>query len=75
MNMYKYFIYSKEQHKTRTAVEKTIGKTFTPGTVMVRGERKKYTEVNTTGKSKFSDAKIIAEGEDSRMTFTPIKSV
>lgn len=73
--MYKYFIYSKEQYKTRTEIEKKIGKTFTPGTVMVKGERKKYTEVNTTGKSKYSDAKIIAEGEEERMNFLPIQSV
>lgn len=70
--MYKYFIYSKEQHKTRTEVEKKIGKTFTPGTVMVKGERKRYTEMNSTGKSKFSDAKIVTEGEESRITYTPI---
>lgn len=73
--MYKYFIYSKEQYKARTEIEKKIGKTFTPGTVMVKGERKKYTEVNTTGKSKYSDAKIIAEGEEERMNFLPIQSV
>lgn len=62
-SVYKYFIYSKQQHDTRTEVDKTINKVFTPGKVLVRGVWTPYTTVTTDPKTvKFSDAKIVAEG-------------
>lgn len=73
--MYVYFIYSKQQFNDRTKVENNIGKKFSPGTVLVKGSRKQYTELNNTGESSYSDATIVAEGELSRMNYTKIQSI
>lgn len=60
---YKYFIYSKQQHETRTEVDKTINKVFTPGKVLVKGIWTPYTVITTDPNTvHFPDAKIVAEG-------------
>jgi hypothetical protein len=72
---YKYFIFSASQLKDRSEIEKSIGKTFKPGEVAVGPKKKKYTEMNSTGTSRYSDAKIVAEGDISKMKYTDIRSV
>lgn len=70
---YKYFIYSRTQAREREATEKSIGKKFRPGEVAVGAKMAQFTEMNSTGVSRYSDAKIVAEGELSRMNYTPIR--
>jgi hypothetical protein len=72
---YKYFIYSATQLKERTNIEKQVGRTFVPGNVSVGPKLKKYTELSSTGKSRYSDAVIVAKGDVSKMSYTPIKSL
>lgn len=75
-----YFVYSEKQEKFRSDIEKTMSKKFVPGTVMVRGEKKKFTEMVTDLDSFnqnriYPDAKVIASGLKSKMKFTKPTSV
>jgi hypothetical protein len=71
---YKYFLYSSTQLRDRIAIEKKAGRTFVPGTVSVGPKLKKYTEVSSKNSNRYSDTVIVAEGDISKMTYTPIKS-
>ena len=66
----KYFLYSNEQLKLRKEVEARMGKKFIVGTVIVNGTRKPFTELSSTEKSRYSDAKIVAEGDPTIMRYT-----
>lgn len=66
---YKYFIYSREQLVFKQARESQLGRRFKLGHVIVNGVKKNITDINATGKSSFSDAKIIAEGEADSMKY------
>ena len=66
----KYFIYSAEQLKFRRQIEEKMGKKFYVGQVIVNGARKPFTELSASPKSRFSDAKIVAEGEASTFRYT-----
>jgi hypothetical protein len=72
---YKYFMYSANQLKDRTNIEKQIGRTFVPGIVSVGPKLRKFTELSDTGKSNYSDAVIVTKGEESKISYTPIKSI
>lgn len=71
---YKYFIYSSSQMRDRTNIEKKIGRKFIPGTVVVGNKKLQYTELSTTGVSRYSDATIVAKGDVSKMSYTKISS-
>ena len=51
-----------------------IGRSFTPGSVVVGVRKLQYTEINSTGKSRYSDAKIVAQGNIKKMVYTDINS-
>ncbi len=70
MAQIKYFIYSSEQLKFRKEVESKMGRKFKTGHVIVNGVRKPFTELSSSSKSRFSDAKIVAEGDPSLMSYT-----
>ena len=74
MGNYKYFIYSSSQLKERTDIEKKIGRKFIPGTVVVGSTKQQFTELSDTGNSRYSDAKIVAEGDIDKMNYTNISS-
>lgn len=74
MANYKYFIYSASQMKDRTNIEKNIGRKFIPGTVVVGPKKLQYTELSSTGTSRYSDATIVAEGDITKMSYTNITS-
>ena len=74
MPNYKYFIYSASQMRERTQIEKNIGRKFIPGTVVVGATKHQYTELSDTGNSRYSDAKIVAEGDINKMNYTRISS-
>lgn len=60
----KYFIYSEQQLKLRKDVEYKMGRKFRVGHVIVNGTRKPFTELSSSPKSIYSDAKIVAETDD-----------
>lgn len=67
-----YFIFSEEQKALRKGIEEKMSRNFVPGTVIVNGVRHRYTEMNTTGKLKYPDSRIVASGLQSVMMFTPV---
>jgi hypothetical protein len=68
---YKYFLYSDEQIAEKNKILNPVGKEFIPGTVAVGGTKKKFTQISSSNNiTRFVDCKIIAEGEESEMSFT-----
>lgn len=66
----KYFFYSAEQLKMRKQVEKQMGKNFRVGHVIKDGIRKPFTELTSSSKSRYPDAKLVASGDPSVMIYT-----
>lgn len=67
---YKYFLFSKEQFDEHTEILAKRGMTFVPGTVVVNGAKKQFTQLsNSPTLHRFIDTKIIAEGEESTFKF------
>lgn len=73
MGQVKYFLFSREQMEFRKDIEARQGKKFKVGTVIINGVRKHYTELSDSGKSRYSDAIIVAHGDISRIKYTPPK--
>lgn len=69
---YVYFLYSEQQFKERTAVEKKLSRIFTPGTVVINGRKKTFTEMSKKSSNRYPDCKVIAEGYKNKMIFTPV---
>lgn len=68
---YRYFIYSLEQRKINEEVYKKANKTYTPGTIIVRGKSRQFTDILLDPKQcKYSDMRIIAQGDIRSFTFT-----
>jgi len=67
---YRYFIYSSEQLEFQKKMESKLGKNYKVGTVISRGKKKSFTELSKTGKSRYSDAKIVAEGDINLIKYT-----
>jgi hypothetical protein len=68
-------MYSAQQYRDRTEIEKSIGKTFKPGIVTMGAKRLQFTEITVNGESRYSDAKIVAEGEIETISYTPTRSI
>lgn len=66
----KYFIFSQQQQADRIALEKTLGKTPTFGTVIVNGLPKVYTELVSSMPSRYSDAVVITSGDPTTISYT-----
>lgn len=71
---YVYFLYSEQQFKERTAVEKKMSRIFTPGSVIINGRKKPFTEMSKKSSNRYPDCKVVAEGYKSKMIFTPIST-
>lgn len=67
----KYFLYSETQLKMRKEVEARMGKKFVVGHVIVNGIRRPFTELASSPNSRYSDAKLVAQGEISLIKYTP----
>ena len=67
---YKYFLYSSEQLKFRKSMEQKMGKKFRVGHVIVNGVRKPFTEISSTPSSRYTDSKLVAQGEIATMRYT-----
>lgn len=72
---YRYFLYSKDQYKMRTEVDKKINKVFTPGKVFSNGRWIIYTEMSAKPTNAFADAKIVAEGYIEDMKYSNHSSI
>lgn len=73
---FRYFLYSQSQHKSRTEIEKGIGKTYVPGQILVNGRWKPYTEISiTASNNRFADAKLVASGYLEDLTYKQSESV
>lgn len=65
-----YFMYSSQQVSVRTEADARVGKTYTPGMVLVNGRMKQYTEmVSDPTKATYSDAVLVAFGEKNKMKY------
>lgn len=59
----KYFIFSSQQMKMKIEIESKIGRKYQPGTVLVKGGYKQFTDILDTPTSiRFPDAIIVAVG-------------
>lgn len=67
---YVYFLFSPEQRKLRTDIEKNIGKKYIPGRVLDNGRWKEYTELSSSNTSRYSDSYIVAEGNINEIRYT-----
>ena len=72
---YKYFLYSSQQATFMANVERNMGRTYRVGTVYTKGTKKSFTEMSSSPTSIYSDAKIVAEGEETSMKFNLPKGV
>ena len=61
-DFYVYFLYSEQQNKERSEIEKKMSRVFSPGTVIVNGRKKIFTELSKSSSNRYPDCKIIAEG-------------
>lgn len=66
---YKYFLFSKDQMDFRKSMDSKVGKIYKPGYVIVGGRRKTITEINSTGKSQYTDVQLVAEGDESKFDY------
>ena len=49
-----------------------MSRIFTPGTVIVNGRKKPFTEMSKKSSNRYPDCKVIAEGYISKMKYTPV---
>lgn len=68
-----YFMFSKQQMNMVVESAKKTGRLYTPGTVLVMGSIKQFTEILKEPNSRFSDAVVVAKGELDQMRFTEPK--
>ena len=71
-DVYIYFLYSEQQFKERTNIEKKMSRIFVPGTVIVNGKKRNFTEISKNSSNRYPDCKVIAEGYKSKMKYTPV---
>ena len=69
---YVYFLYSEQQNKERSAIEKSMSRVFVPGVVVINGKKKTFTEMSKKNSNRYPDCKVIAEGFKSKMVFTNV---
>ena len=74
-DFYVYFLYSEQQNKERSEIEKKMSRVFSPGTVIVNGRKKIFTELSKSSSNRYPDCKIIAEGWKSKMMYTAPHSI
>ena len=68
---YVYFLYSEQQQKERSEIDKKMSRVFTPGSVIVNGTKRIFTELSKSSSNRYPDCKIVAEGMKSKMMYTP----
>lgn len=68
---YVYFLYSDQQSKERSEIDKRMSRVFSPGSVIVNGRKKIYTELSKSTTNRYPDCKVVAEGWRSKMIYNP----
>lgn len=71
-DVYVYFLYSEQQSKERSAIEKSMSRVFTPGTVVINGRKRFFTEISKKPTNRYPDCKVIAEGYKSKFIYTDV---
>lgn len=68
----KYFIYSKEEVKQRSEIEAKLGKKFFPGSIIINGRPKQFTQKvsNVESLDRYSDYRIVAYQDVNTAKFT-----
>lgn len=69
---YWYFLYSEQQQKSRSEIEAKMSRIFVPGTVIVNGQKKKFTEKSRKDTNIYPDVKVVASGLESVMKYTDV---
>ncbi len=73
---YKYFFFSLAQMQERTETFDKMHKTYIPGSVVYNGSTYDYTCImDTNTLPRYPDARLVAEGDISEMTYTKPSSV
>lgn len=68
---YVYFLYSEEQFQEKNKILGKMGKSFSAGTVVVNGKRKKFTQISDKPSlDRFIDTEVIYEGYLDSVTYT-----
>lgn len=68
--MNKYFLYSREQYQKRLEIESKIGRKYIPGTVIIGGRERRFTEMSDKFNPRFKDAEIVYHGDPKNVKFT-----
>lgn len=72
-DQYVYFLYSEQQRDHRSTIEAKMCRTFVPGTVVVNGIRKRFTEISSKSENLYPDTIVVAKGYKSKMKYTDIQ--
>ncbi len=65
-----YFLYSEQQVSERSTIEKTMSRVFSPGTVIINGRKKLFTEISKKSSNRYPDCKVVASGYKSQLVYT-----
>lgn len=64
-----YFVYSSEQKKKNEKILEKMSKTYELGYVLINGIYKPYTQISKSPQSNYSDAILVASGEEYKMKY------
>ena len=65
-----YFIFSASQYRMRLSTEKKIGREYHPGTVLVNGVYKQFTDIiETLDNRRYPDGVVVASGYLDQMKY------
>lgn len=68
---YRIFVYSAEQKKEKDSIAAKMGQKYIPGSLVIKGQKKLFTDiVLDINKFRYSDARVVAEGDIRRVSFT-----
>lgn len=69
--MYKYFLYSLKQIADKNEMYDKVNKEMVLGTVIYNGKRREFSALSDTKTlERYSDARVVAEGEIDKMQYT-----
>lgn len=73
--MIKYVLYSKEQYDKVCEINSKIGRKYIPGSIIISGESKRFTEISDSFNNRFKDVIIVYQGELDNVKYIPPKVV
>lgn len=73
--MYKYFLYSQQEVNDKNELYDRMNRVLILGTVIYNGKKKEFSSMSDKPElPRYSDVRIVAEGEIEKMTYTMPKS-